>query len=431
MRALATGRNLVFAAVVTAGCGGSSIRRTGEQGEAGSPSEGGTGARGGTPTSGGSGTTGGASGNATGGSGGVPDPEPPLAPCVTAAVDLEMPVGVTGYRQNDYEIVALDDAVAVVRHRFASTTAIRTYALDGTPIAEEDVADDSRLIRTVSGQLLLLTHDGGMLVARIGNATLDIESVPLLTPANETEKLTAGMWNDAGLFVLTTERFMHVSTEDEAGWPLILAGEAGAEPPSADDRMIGMGSSGDRILVAYGHGETLRRLLLTLSGELVDYASNDDVIAYQERENSLAIPFGEGLVMVGGNVVTVTRMGFDMSLEELGSVDNIQPFYRNTPSLALAPYGDRLLGVWFAPTPLSGSNLNQVYACELDLSGIGPTCAQYSVIAEVDFNQYLLSYQPIAAAVTGNTLAVVHADMSERTWLRFVDLECALGAGGQ
>jgi hypothetical protein len=456
---LATGRTLALVVAVTAGCGGSSTRHGGKRGDAGAPSEGGNGTEGGASSTGGTGapsggvpTTGGADGeggsSAEGGvagdggggtsgsageagSGGTPGPEPPIAPCVTAAVDLDMPVGVVGRGLNDFEIIPTDNAVAVLRRRLGSATTVKTYSLDGTAIAADDVEDGARFFRSTNG-FLVFSFVGEEVVGRIADKTLSFGPIQYSQSVIATEELLGVAQPGSDALVITSERFLNMNTGASRGWSLVT-GEAPDLAPGGRDRLFGIASTGDTVLVAWGSGDVLHRLLVEDALEVIDvldHAEDDSGLPNLETENGLAVPFDGGLVMVGGNLVQVARMGFDMSREVFGQVDNLQPFYRQTPSLALAPWGDRLIGVWLAVTPPGDYHQsfdpNQVYGCDLDLSGVEPTCASYFLIAEVDFNAYELSYQPIAAAIAGDsTLAVVHADTSGRTWLRFVDLECA------
>jgi hypothetical protein len=376
------------------------------------------------------GASGGASGNPTGGSGGMPVPEPPIEACVTGAVNLGLPVGQVGFRRNDFELVPLHSAVAVLRRRVDSATVVKTYMVDGMAIAAAELDQTARLVSTPDKQMVLVTDTGQTLAGHSWEPTLPERPPSFSIPASETEELLGALDTESGVVALTSERFVNLTTGVTNDWSTVLAGAFDPDPPSSSHRLFGMGSAGDRILALYGQLGASSTLLVTPSGELIDYAGGG--VGNGDYENTLAVQFGDGLVVVGSNQVLLSRINFDLSRPALGVglVQNLQPFYRETPSYALAPYKDRLLGVWFAVTPPAdyhqGSNPNQVYVCELDLSAVEPRCSRYFLIAAVDFDAYDIAYQPIAATVVDeSTLAVVHADMGGRTWLRFLDLECA------
>ena len=364
---LATGRALALFVAVTAGCGGSSTRRDGERGDSGAPNDGGNGTEGGAFSTGGTGapsggvpTTGGTEGGSSAeggvaggggggtsgsageaGSGGTPDPEPPIAPCVTSAVDLNMPVGMVGRGLNDFEVIPTEDAVAVLRRRSGSATTVKTYSLDGKAIAADDVEDGARFFGSSGGGFLVFSPVDQAMVGRIADTTLSFGPVEYSHERTETEELLGVALPEYDPVVITSEKILNLTTGAGKSWSRLLPGTPG---PSATDRLFGFAAAGERILVAWGSGDVLHRLLVENSLEiiaLVDYARDESGLPNLESENGVAVPFDGGLVMVGGNLVQVSRMGFDMSREVFGQVDNLQPFYRQTPSLALAPWGDR------------------------------------------------------------------------------------------
>lgn len=362
----------------------------------------------------------------------MPVPDPPIAECVTGAVNLGLPVGQVAFRRNDFEIVPLLSGVAVLRRRIGSATVVKTYRPDTGAIAAAELDETARLVPTPDKQMVLVTRTGQALAWHFWESTLPQQPSTSSIPASETEELVGALDTESGVVALTSERFVNLTTGVTNDWSTVLAGAVNPDPPSSSHRLFGMGYAGDRVLALYGRLGALSSLVVTPSGDLIDYVVGDSA-GNSEHENNLAVQFGDGLAVVGGNQVILSRINFDLSVERPGTglVQNLQPFYRTTPSFALVPYKDRLLGVWFAVTPPAdyhqGSNPNQVYACELDLSGVEPRCSRYFLIAAVDFNAYAIGYQPIAATVVGDsTLAVVHADMGGRTWLRFVELECAL-----
>jgi hypothetical protein len=331
----------------------------------------------------------------------------------------------------DFELVGFGSAVVVISRYPGSPTAVRSYGLDGSELGQADVEADARLIATPDGSLLVISARDGVLSGRRWNAALSYEGTSFAFPFDEMPLLLGAVQTGVSTIVFTEAGFVNATLQNTTTWTNLLADEADASSPTPYGRIYGAMAVNDGFLVAWGQNGELERAVVDSTGALIDHALDRDFIPNPGYQNAVAHQFGGTLLLLHGNPVGRARIRGDTTLEDLGFIEDFRAFYRQAPVLGFARWNGRPLGVWFAVAPgesfYDGNTKNQIYGCELDLTA-SDACLRRFLVAEVDFNPYEIGEQPLAVAVVGaSTLAVAHSDMNGGSWLRFVDLECALG----
>jgi hypothetical protein len=372
----------------------------------------------------------------------MPDPEPPIAPCVTAAVPLPWATADgLAPRQFDFELVPLESSVAVVRRLAYGLvadvrTAVGTYALDGTELGQRDFPQKSRFVADGEFRGSRFVPEGGLLQIYASDGVLagllwgvEFARVQTIFSLSYDESpLLAAVQSEGSTIVLSELGFVNATRRVQTSWAEMLSGTPNGSPPTSYARIYGLTSQGGQVLFAWGQPNTLQRAVVDETGALVTYRLESDFFGTPGHDNAVAYPFDQSLLLLHGNPIRSALLDFDITLDELGTIENLRPYYRSAPALGFVEWSGHSIGVWFAVTPTEsyydGQTPQQIVGCELNL-GVADACNWRFPIAQVDFSAYLIGEQPLAAALVGeSTLAVAHTDTSERAWLRFVNLEC-------
>src|SRR3954469_5287164 len=165
------------------------------------------------------------------------------------------------------EVAGTTDAVAVM-NRQPTTLDVRTYTRDGAIIAGYQFAADAQFLAGRDGRFLLVARGvTGDFVATALDADLVVGTRLYTAPASATERMLGAVTLPTTTIVVTNEHFVNVGSGRAVPWSIALDVGDPAEFPAS--RLYGMAAQADRVLIAWGASNVLRRAVLDTSGTLV------------------------------------------------------------------------------------------------------------------------------------------------------------------
>jgi hypothetical protein len=392
---------------------------------------------------GGGGSSGGSGGSGGLTDGGPADPNdggPPLdavgvpppfdagdSDCVTTTIALPWMKPSSALTRLD--VAATADAVAVM-NRQPMTLDVRTYARDGAIIAGYQFAADAQFLPGRDGRFLLIARGvTGDFVATALDPDLVGGTRLYTAAASATERMLGAITLATTTIVITDEHFVNMGTGRAVPWSAAFEDDAEGVAFQAV-RLYGMAAQADRVLIAWGSNDVLRRAVLDASGTLVVRADDRNFLGYLGSETTTAIPWDTGLLMFDGNGVRLTQIAFDLTFKVLGTNTQLRTFSRTAPRVAAIALLGRPVAFWLTVFPetdnTQGVTTHQLYGCDIDLAAPA-TCLGTSLIAATGLGGYGIAQEPLAAAaIPGSaSVAIAHTDVAGRSWLRIADLACA------
>jgi hypothetical protein len=354
----------------------------------------------------------------------------PASACVRTSVQLPWPARTASGGHVALEVVAGEDAIAVLNRQPAGLEA-RLFDFDGAPLAAGTFDADSQVLAAPGGGFGVVTRtdDGREWVHVTFAADLTGGSAAFAVPANDTERALGAVDTGAAPILVTSERFINLATGASAFWVGAL-GKAAADGFQTG-RLYGLTAQTGKVLVAWGTLSTLGLAVVDTAAHVLGNKLDDKFLGYLGAQTAAAMPVPEGLLLFDGNPVRATRIDFALARHELARNEQLKTFYRTAPRVAGLTVGGQPVAFWLTVFPSTdatqGSTTHQLYGCALDLAD-GKTCAGTALIASPGLGGYGLADEPVAAAALpdGARFAIVHTDAAGGTWLRVADLSCAV-----
>ena len=134
--------------------------------------------------------------------------------------------------------------------------------------------------------------------------------------------------------VITDEHFVNVGSGRASPWSTALG--AGDSAAFQSGRLYGIAAQADRVLIAWGAGDSAPPRRAGHRGRRWWRAPSDDRLPRLSSgsETATAIPWDTGLLLFDGNPVRLTQIGFDLSRTVIGENQQLRTFYRTAPRVA-------------------------------------------------------------------------------------------------
>jgi hypothetical protein len=347
--------------------------------------------------------------------------------CVTGAIPL--PWSKTPSKPLRLAVVANSDAIAVM-NRLPDRLDVRTFGHDGTAIGGFQFQADAQLLPYNDDRFLLVSRSttGDFMATSIGRTLTGGARLATAT-STATEHMLRVVSLATDTLLLTDENFVSFASGHGVPWSNVLG--TADKDAFKSSRVFGLAAQDDRVLIAWGGSTDLRLAVVTAGGALATQGQVGGFFGDLGSATATAFPYAGGLLLLSGNPLRMTELGFDLARQMLGANTQLRTFQRVTSQVALIDLGGEPVAFWLTVFPgtdaSQGATTHQLYGCALDFAKLG-TCDTTSLIADTGLGGYTLEDEPVAAAAfpDGHAFAIAHSDVFGQSWLRIGDLGCAV-----